>query len=133
MRVKHYSSRTEKAYVEWIKRYILFHHKCHPKGMGAKEVQAFITNLAVERQVSASTQNQALSAVLFLYRHVLQKGIDLPSGLVRAETPRSLPVVLTHHEAIAVIGKMSGVPQLMAKILYGSGLFVRYILVDPAA
>ena len=90
--------------------------------MGAEEIQAFITHLAVERNLSASSQNQALSAVMFLYRHVLQKEIDLPSDLIRAEKSKTLPVVLTRQEALAVIGKMSGTPQLMVKILYGSGL-----------
>lgn len=122
IRIKHYSHRTEKTYIDWIRRYILFHKKRHPKDMGADEIQAFISHLATDRAVSASTQNQALSAVLFLYRHVLKMEVDLPSGLIRAEKSKTLPVVLTHQEAMAVIGKMSGVPQLMAKILYGSGL-----------
>jgi integron integrase len=122
IRVKHYSARTEKTYVEWIRRYILFHNKRHPKDMGASEVQAFIIYLASEKHVAASTQNQALSAVTFLYRHVLKKDIELPSNLIRAEKSQTLPVVLTHQEAMSVIGKMTGTPQLMAKILYGSGL-----------
>ncbi len=122
IRIKHYSLRTEKTYIEWIRRYILFHQKRHPKDMGAEEVHAFIKYLATQRTVSTSTQNQALSAVLFLYRHVLQKEIDLPSDTIRAEKSKTLPTVLTHQEAMAVIGKMTGAPQLMAKILYGSGL-----------
>ena len=122
LRTKHYSYRTEQTYLEWIKRYILHHDKRHPKDMGAEEIQAFITHLAVQKNVSASTQNQALSAILFLYRYVLNKPIDLPAGLLRAEKSKTLPVVLTQGEALAVIGKMSGVPQLMTKILYGSGL-----------
>jgi integron integrase len=122
IRVKHYSLRTEKTYVDWIKRYILFHNKRHPKDMGGEEIQAFITHLATDRTVSASTQNQALSAVKFLYRHVLQKEIDLPPDLVRAQRSKTLPVVLTHGEAMAVIEKMTGMAQLMAKVLYGSGL-----------
>lgn len=122
IRVKHYSLRTEKTYIDWIRRYILFHNKRHPKDMGAQEIQAFITYLATERTVTASTQNQALSAVMFLYRHVLQKEIDVPPELIRAQKSKTLPVVLTHQEAVTVIGKMTGVPQLMAKILYGSGL-----------
>ncbi len=122
IRIKHYSPRTEKTYVDWIRRYILFHNKRHPKDMGAQEIQAFITHLAVERTVSASTQNQALSAVLFLYRHVLHMDIDLPPELIRAQKSKTLPVVLTHQEAMQVIEKMSGAPQLMTKILYGSGL-----------
>jgi integron integrase len=122
IRIKHYSLRTEKSYVDWIKRYILFHDKRHPKDMGAEEVQAFIGYLATERDVSASTQNQALSAILFMYRFVLQKDIALPPNLIRAERPKHLPTVLTHEEALAVIEKMNGVTQLMAKLLYGSGL-----------
>ncbi|MDI6770728.1 MAG: tyrosine-type recombinase/integrase [Anaerolineales bacterium] len=85
-------------------------------------MQAFITHLATERKVAASTQNQALSAIIFLYRHVLQIDIALPSDIFRAEKSETLPVVLTHQEAMSVINKMTGVPQLMAKILYGSGL-----------
>ncbi len=122
IRVKHYSYRTEKTYIEWIRRYILFHNKRHPREMGAPEIQAFLTHLAVERTVSASTQNQALSAILFLYRHVLHIEIDLPPELFRAQKSKTLPVVLTRQEAMAVIGKMTGTPQLMAKILYGGGL-----------
>ena len=122
IRVKHYSSRTEKTYSEWIKRYILFHNTRHPRDRGAAEVQAFITYLATDRQVSAATQNQALSAVVFLYRYVLHQDIDIPHNLIRAEKSETLPVVLTHQEAISVIDRMSGVPQLMTRILYGSGL-----------
>ena len=122
IRLKHYSLRTEKTYIEWIRRYILFHKKRHPKEMGAEEIQEFITNLATHRAVSASTQNQALSAILFLYRYVLQKEIAWPSDIVRAEKSKTLPTVLTHQEAFAVIGNLTGTAQLMAKILYGSGL-----------
>jgi integron integrase len=122
LRTKHYSYRTEQSYMEWIKRYIMFHGKRHPKDLGAAEVQAYITYLATERQVAASTQNQALSAILFLYRYVLQMDLALPANIMRAERPKRLPTVLTHQEARLVIGKMSGVTQLMAKLLYGSGL-----------
>ena len=122
IRVKHYSSRTEKTYVDWVKRYVLFHNKLHPKDMGAQEIQAFITHLATQRHLSASTQNQALSAIIFLYRHVLKIDIVLPSDVIRAEKSQTLPVVLTHQEAMTVINKMTGTSQLMAKILYGSGL-----------
>jgi integron integrase len=122
IRLKHYSYRTEQAYKEWIRRYILFHHKRHPDQMGAPEIQAFLSHLATERHISASTQNQALSAILFLYRHVLQKPVDFPTDIIRAEKSKTLPTVLTHQEAMAVIDDMKGVPQLMAKILYGSGL-----------
>ena len=122
IRTKHYSLRTEQTYKDWIKRYILHHGKRHPKDMGAPEIQSFIAHLAVEKNVAASTQNQALSAILFLYRHVLQTEVDLPSDTIRAQKSKTLPVVLTPHEARAVIAKMTGVPQLMTKILYGSGL-----------
>jgi integron integrase len=122
IRIKHYSHRTEQTYKDWIKRYILFHGKKHPKDMGAGEIQAFITHLAVEKHVAASTQNQALSAILFLYRQVLHIEIALPTDIIRAEKSKTLPVVLTHQEAMRVISAMSGLPQLMAKLLYGSGL-----------
>jgi integron integrase len=122
IRLKHYSYRTEQTYKDWIKRYILFHKKRHPAEMGATEIQAFLSNLATEKNVAASTQNQALSAILFLYRHVLLKPIDIPTNLIRAEKSKTLPTVLTHAEAMAVIRELNGVPQIMAKILYGSGL-----------
>jgi integron integrase len=120
--LRDYSYRTEQTYIDWIKRYILFHGKRHPKDMGDQEIQAFITHLAVHKNVAASTQNQALSALLFLYRHVLNKPVDLPAGIIRPEKSKTLPVVLTQQEALAVIARMNGLPQLMAKILYGSGL-----------
>ncbi len=121
-RVKHYSRRTEDAYTDWIKRYILFHKKRHPQDMGVKEIEAFLTHLAVEGNVAASTQNQALSALLFLYREVLR--IDLPETInaVRAKKPARLPVVLTPAETHQVIDGLTGTSQLMAKLLYGSGL-----------
>ncbi|HEY76062.1 MAG TPA: integron integrase [Thermoflexia bacterium] len=122
IRRKHYSIRTEEAYVSWIKRFILFHNKRHPREMGAPEIEAFLTHLAVERRVAASTQNQALSAILFLYREVLGIDLDLPLHAVRAKRPRRLPTVLTHEEALRVIAALSGTHQLMAKLLYGSGL-----------
>ena len=122
IRIKHYSQRTEKTYSDWIRRYIIFHKKRHPKDMGTEEIQAFISHLATERHLSASSQNQALSAIIFLYRYVLKKEIDLPSDLIRAEKSKTLPTVLTQQEALAVINNTAGLPQLMAKILYGSGL-----------
>jgi integron integrase len=122
IRIKHYSQRTEQTYIDWIRRYILFHNKRHPKDMGVPEIQAFITHLATQRHLSASSQNQALSAILFLYRHVLNKEIDFPSDVIRAEKSKTLPTVLTQQEAMTVINKMTGLPQLMTKILYGSGL-----------
>jgi integron integrase len=122
LRTKHYAYRTEQTYVDWIKRYILFHKKRHPKDMGVNEIREFIAYLATERKVATSTQNQALSAILFLYRTVLEKEIILPPELVNPSRPKRLPTVLTHAEAMSVINQMRGTPRLMAKILYGSGL-----------
>jgi len=118
----HYSRRTEKAYVHWIKRYIFFHGKRHPAEMGAAEVTEFLTSLAVHGKVAASTQNQALSALLFLYREVLSVELPWLDGLVRAKPPQRLPVVLTREEVRTVLGKLDGVPRLMAFLLYGAGL-----------
>jgi len=122
IRARHYSRRTEKAYVHWIKRYIFFHGKRHPAEMGAHEVGAFLTSLAVHDKVAASTQNQALSSLLFLYREVL--GVELPwlDDVVRAKRPQHLPVVLTRDEVRAVLQRLNGVPRLMALLLYGAGL-----------
>lgn len=124
MQRKHYSKRTEKSYVRWIKRYILFHNKRHPQEMGSAEIEAFLTHLAVKERVAASTQNQALSALLFLYREVLHKELERPIEALRAKRPKRLPTVLTKEEVFKVIQCMSGTPQLMAKLLYGSGLRV---------
>jgi integron integrase len=124
LRIKHYSYRTEQSYVDWIKRFIYFHGKRHPREMGAEEIQAYITYLANERQVAASTQNQALSAILFLYKYVLQKEIDLLAELIRPSRPKRLPTVLSHQEALLIIGRMSGATKLVAGLLYGSGLRV---------
>ena len=122
LRLKHYSIRTEAQYVQWIRRFILFHDKRHPREMGAREVEAFLTYLAVEGNVAAATQNQALSALLFLYREVLE--IDLPwlDNVVRAKRPARLPVVLTRNEVTAVLGRMTGTHALMARLLYGTGM-----------
>jgi site-specific recombinase XerD len=95
IRVKHYSIRTEEAYVNWIKRYILFYNKRHPQEMGVSEIEAFLTHLAVDQNVAASTQNQALSALLFLYREVLRIDLQEPIDAVRAKQPKRLPTVLT--------------------------------------
>ena len=122
IRLKHYSYRTEQTYKEWIKRFILFHNKRHPRDMGAPEIQMFLSHLATQKNVSASTQNQALSAILFLYRNVLLKPIEIPTDLIRAEKSKTLPTVLSHSEALAVIQEMKGVYRLMTKILYGGGL-----------
>lgn len=122
LRTKHYAYRTEETYVDWIKRYILFHKKRHPNEMGAEEIREFIAYLATERKVATSTQNQALSAILFLYRIVLQQEITLSPELINPSRPKRLPTVLTHAEAMTVINHMRGIPRLMAKIIYGSGL-----------
>ncbi len=122
MRVKHYSLRTEKSYVDWIKRYICHFDKRHPKDMGAVEVEAFLTHLAVDRNVSASTQNQAKSALLYLYKEVL--GVELPwlNNVTQAKVPQRMPVVLTQAEVQAVLSRMDGTMWLIASLLYGSGL-----------
>jgi len=122
VRTRHYSIRTEEAYIRWIREYILFFDKRHPAELGAKEVSAFVSHLAVNRNVASSTQNQALSALLFLYREVL----DLPIGWVedveRAKRPKRLPVVFTREEVRAVLSHMRAETWLMASLLYGSGL-----------
>jgi integron integrase len=121
LRRLHYSIRTEQAYVDWTKRFILFHNKRHPAQMGAREVESFLNYLALRKHVSASTQNQALCALLFFYRSILNREFgDLRN--VRARKPDRLPVVLTKSEAHRVINAMSGEAQLAAKLLYGSGL-----------
>jgi integron integrase len=122
LRLLHYSYRTEQAYTAWIRQYILFHGKRHPAQMGAKDLEAFLSHLAVERHVSASTQSQALSALLFLYKQVLQ--VDLPwlDGVVRAKPSRRLPVVLSEAEVRSVLGGLRGEYWLIASLLYGSGL-----------
>ena len=122
LRRKHYSLRTEQSYVDWIKRFILFHGKRHPAEMGQVEVTAFLTYLAVQRNVAASTQNQALSAILFLYRNVLEQELEWVEGFERAKRPARLPVVLTVDEARAVLGQLEGTKWLMGGLLYGAGL-----------
>jgi integron integrase len=122
IRLKHYSYQTEKTYVHWIKRYIFFHNKQHPKDMGGKEIEAFLTDLAVNQKVAASTQNQALHAILFLYKQVLKQELDLKVNAVRAKQTRYLPTVLTKEEILLIIQQLSGVYQLVIKLLYGTGL-----------
>jgi len=122
VRVRHYSVRTEQAYVGWIRRFILFHGKRHPQEMGASEVAAFLTSLAVERHVSAATQNQALHALLFLYRVVFDRPIEDLEGVVRARPSRRLPVVLSTDEVQRVLVQLAGRHRLVANLLYGSGL-----------
>jgi integrase len=122
IRTRHYSYRTEKAYVHWIKRFIFFHNKRHPIEMGEVEIAQFLSTLAEQRHVSASTQNQALNALLFLYKEILEKKIGLIQGVVRAKRRSRLPVVLTKDEVKRVLNYLSGDSWLMAMLLYGAGL-----------
>jgi len=122
LRVKHYSIRTEQAYVDWIRRYILFYRKRHPNEMSEKEIAEFLTHLAVEKSVAASTQNQAFSALLFLYQRVLDRRLDFIDNVQRVSRPAKIPVVFTRAEAHAVLKRLHGENQLMAELLYGSGL-----------
>jgi integron integrase len=121
LRVKRYSIRTEQAYIDWIKRFVLFHGKRHPSNMGEEEIAAFLSYLAVNRRVSASTQNQALCALLFLYQQVFERKLDF-IDLQRAKRPPKIPVVFTRAEARAVLANLEGDYRLMAHLLYGSGL-----------
>ncbi|MBM3321294.1 MAG: integron integrase [Candidatus Eisenbacteria bacterium] len=122
IRARHYSRRTEKAYAGWIVRFIRFHGMRHPKEMGATEVAAFLSDLAARKKVSASTQNQALGALLFLYRHVLGIELEWIDGVLRAKRPARLPVVLTRGEAAAILRQLRGIEWIMASLLYGAGL-----------
>ena len=122
IRLKHYSIRTERTYLNWMRRYILFHHKRHPQEMGPAEIEAFLTHLAMAGNVARSTQNQAFNALLFLYREVLGQDVPWLQGVVRAKQPRRLPVVLTRDEVRAVLNEPHGTPRLMAVLLYGAGL-----------
>ena len=122
LRTKHYSYRTEQSYLHWIRRFIVFHGKRHPEKMAEREIEAFLTDLAVRRNVAASTQNQAFNAILFLYREVL--GIELAAGIeaVRAKRPARLPTVLSRTEVEQVLSGLSGVPGMACRLLYGAGL-----------
>lgn len=122
MRTLHMAYRTEQAYLQWMRRYIVFHHRRHPGELGAAEVEAFLTHLAVQRKVSASTQNQALQALLFLYRQVLRQELPWLENVTRANRPRRLPVVLSRGEVQRLLGELRGTPWLVASLLYGSGL-----------
>lgn len=128
IRLRHYSIRTEAVYLEWIRRFIRFHKYRHPQDMGAPEVEAFLSDLAVRRDVSASTQNQALSAILFLYKQVLQ--IELPwlEGVIRAKRSQRLPVVLTREEVASVLAQLDGTLWLVSSLLYGSGMRLMEVL-----
>lgn len=121
IRLKHYAYKTEKAYVEWMKRFIFFHNKRHPTEMGVLEIEKFLTYLAKVRNVSASTQNQAMHAILFLYKEVLKIDVG-PLNSLRAKKTQNVPTVLTHSEAMKIIQNMTGVYRIIAQILYGSGL-----------
>ena len=120
--MRHYSYRTEKAYVHWIKRFIFFHNKRHPAEMGEAEIGRFLSALATDSRVSASTQNQALNALLFLYREIVKKDIGYVNGVVRAKRPHRLPVVLTRQEVRSILGCLNGADWIMAMLLYGAGL-----------
>jgi len=122
LRSRHYSRKTEKSYCQWIKRFVIFHHMRHPKEMGETEINAFLSHLALKRKVSASTQNQALSALLFLYRRVLKRDIGDLGEVIRARRPKHLPVVMTRDEVRSVLDRMDGEIWLLACMMYGAGL-----------
>jgi site-specific recombinase XerD len=122
MRTRHLALRTEQAYLQWFRRYVVFHNRRHPRELGAPEVEQFLTYLAVHRKVSAATQNQALQALLFLYRHVLEMELPWLDDVTRASHPRRLPVVLTRTDVRALLAQLEGAPWLVANLLYGSGL-----------
>ena len=124
IRFRHYSRRTEQVYVDWIKQFILFHGKRHPDEMGAAEVKEFVTHLATKANVAAATQNQAFSALLFLYKQVLGRELPWIDNIERAKRPAKLPVVFTPEEARAVLARTRGTARLMAQLLYGCGLRV---------
>ena len=128
LRIHHYSIRTEKSYINWMKRYIFFHKKRHPNELAAKEISEFLSHLAVQRQVSASTQNQALNALVFLYKHVLKKEPGIFEGVIRAKRPERLPTVLTKIEANRLLNALSGTYRLMGDLLYGTGMRVMELL-----
>ncbi|MDY6912020.1 MAG: integron integrase [Chloroflexota bacterium] len=122
LRLKHYSLRTEQSYLSWIRRFILFHNLEHPRNMGKNEIEAFLNYLAIDRRVSSSTQNQAFSALLFLYRHVLNIELEDSIDALRARRSRQVPTVMTQDEVNRVISALDGTYKLIAKLLYGSGL-----------
>lgn len=122
IRVRHYSRRTEDSYVHWIRRFILFHGKRHPSEMGEREITAFLSDLAVTKHVAASTQNQALAAILFLYQKTLNMKLDWLEDVVRAKRPRRLPSVLTRDEVHRLLDALDGTPQLIARLMYGTGM-----------
>ena len=121
-RRRHYRLRTEQSYAAWVHRFVLFHDKRHPKDLGAGEVVAFLTRLAVQERVSPATQNQALAALVFLYRFVLDRELEGLDAAARARPRRSLPVVLSREEVRAVLAQLRGTKRLQATLLYGGGL-----------
>ena len=122
LRLKHLSYRTEEAYISWVRRFILFHDKRHPKDMGAAEIRAFLSYLATHEHVAASTQNSALNALLFLYRSVLKQPFPHLEDIERAKRPRRLPTVFSRDEVHAILSRLTGMPHLMTSLLYGAGL-----------
>ncbi len=122
LRARHYSRRTEKTYCHWVKRYIYFHNIRHPAEMAEQEINAFLTHLAVKEKVSASTQNQALSALLYLYRYVIGRKVGDLGEVIRARRSRHVPIVMSVEEVKKVLAKLSGDKRLMASLMYGTGL-----------
>jgi integron integrase len=128
IRLKQYSHKTEQAYLNWIKRYILFHKKKHPKEMGAAELEKYLTYLATEQKVAASTQNQALSAILFLYKEVLKIPLETDFQFIGAKKPKRLPIVLSKKEVQKVLNRMTGTTKIIGQLLYGSGLRISEVV-----
>lgn len=128
IRVRHYSLRTEQSYSQWIKRFILFHNKRHPSEMGKTEVESFLTWLATHKNVAAATQNQALSAILFLYKHVLNQDIEWIDNVVRAKRPKRVPVVLSRSQVRLLLDELKGTYRLIAQLQYGAGLRLLEVL-----
>ena len=122
IRLRHYSRATEKCYCNWVRQFIRFHGMRHPRDLGAADVEAFLTSLAVDRKVAASTQNQALCALLFMYRHVLEMELPWLDGIVRAKRPQRIPVVLSPNEVRRLLDELRETPRLIADLLYGSGM-----------
>jgi integron integrase len=128
MRLRHLSHKTERAYVSYIREYILFHDKKHPQDMGVNEIREYLTHLAVDKNVAASTQNVALNALLFLYKQVLEINLPLIDGVLRAKKPQRLPSVFTPNEAKSVIAELEGTTQIIVSLLYGSGMRLTEVL-----
>ena len=122
IRLRHYSIRTEQSYVDWAKRYIFFHGKKHPKDMGETEIRSFLSHLAIEKHVSASTQNQALNALVFLYKHVLKINLGDFGQFTRAQRPQRRPLVLSREEVARLLNCLDGSARLVAELLYGTGM-----------